>query len=116
MPNCPKCGESNPSGTRMCGKCGTQFPNEVAGVSEAEPRQAQAIGAAEEDVLGALRAGRKIEAIKIYRKKTGVGLAEAKEAVEAMGTEHGITPQSSGCAGVVLAALVLGGSLAACLC
>ncbi len=115
MPDCPKCGESNPSGTPMCGKCGAQFPNEMAEFSEPQQQQAQAIGSAEEDVLGALRAGRKIEAIKIYREKTGVGLAEAKKAVEAMGTEHGITPQSSGCAGVVLAALVLGGSLAACL-
>jgi ribosomal protein L7/L12 len=30
----------------------------------------------------ALRRGNKIEAIKIYRELTGVGLAEAKEAVE----------------------------------
>jgi hypothetical protein len=28
--------------------------------------------------------GRKIEAIKIYRERTGVGLKEAKDAVEAM--------------------------------
>jgi ribosomal protein L7/L12 len=31
-----------------------------------------------------LRKGQKIEAIKIYRQKTGVGLKEAKDAVEAM--------------------------------
>ena len=30
----------------------------------------------------AIRRGNKIEAIKIYRELTGVGLAEAKEAVE----------------------------------
>ena len=30
----------------------------------------------------ALRRGNKIEAIKIYRELTGVGLAEAKEAIE----------------------------------
>jgi len=33
-----------------------------------------------------LQQGRKIEAIKLYRERTGVGLAEAKEAVEAMAT------------------------------
>lgn len=33
-------------------------------------------------VQDALRRGNKIEAIKIYRELTGVGLAEAKEAVE----------------------------------
>lgn len=35
-------------------------------------------------VVGLLREGRKIEAIKLYREQTGVGLAEAKAAVEAM--------------------------------
>ena len=30
----------------------------------------------------ALRSGNKIEAIKIYRELTGLGLAEAKEAIE----------------------------------
>jgi ribosomal protein L7/L12 len=33
-------------------------------------------------VQDALRRGNKIEAIKIYRELTGVGLAEAKDAVE----------------------------------
>jgi len=35
-------------------------------------------------VIEALRAGSIIEAIKYYRAKTGVGLAEAKNAVEAI--------------------------------
>ena len=38
----------------------------------------------EEGVKNYLRAGRKIEAIKCYREMTGVGLKDAKEAVEAM--------------------------------
>jgi ribosomal protein L7/L12 len=33
-------------------------------------------------IQDALRRGNKIEAIKIYRELTGVGLAEAKDAVE----------------------------------
>jgi hypothetical protein len=36
-----------------------------------------------EDVRDALDAGNKIEAIRRYRQETGVGLKEAKEAVEA---------------------------------
>lgn len=36
------------------------------------------------EVRASLANGRKIEAIKIYRELTGVGLKEAKEAVEAM--------------------------------
>ena len=35
-------------------------------------------------VEGLLAAGRKIEAIKLYREQHGVGLKEAKEAVEAI--------------------------------
>jgi ribosomal protein L7/L12 len=34
------------------------------------------------EIQDALRRGNKIEAIKIYRELTGVGLAEAKDAIE----------------------------------
>ena len=36
-------------------------------------------------IQDALRRGNKIEAIKIYRELTGVGLAEAKEAIDRAG-------------------------------
>lgn len=44
-----------------------------------------------------LRAGRKIEAIKRYRELTGVGLKEAKDAVEALesGRSASLPPKSS---------------------
>ena len=35
-----------------------------------------------------LRAGKKLQAIKAYRERTGAGLAEAKEAVERMAGER----------------------------
>lgn len=35
-----------------------------------------------EEIQDLVRAGRKIEAIKLYREKTGVGLAEAKAAID----------------------------------
>jgi ribosomal protein L7/L12 len=37
----------------------------------------------------ALRRGNKIEAIKIYRELTGVGLAEAKEAIDRLESRFG---------------------------
>lgn len=37
-----------------------------------------------EDVQTLMRQGKKIEAIKVYRKQTGLGLKEAKDAVEEM--------------------------------
>ena len=48
---------------------------------------------AEAQVRAALASRRKIEAIKIYREVTGLGLKESKEAVEAM--QRGTTPDSS---------------------
>jgi hypothetical protein len=36
----------------------------------------------DEDILDLIRQNRKIEAIKLMREKTGLGLAEAKDAVE----------------------------------
>ena len=36
----------------------------------------------QDEVVALVRAGKKIEAIKVYREATGVGLAEAKRAVE----------------------------------
>lgn len=42
------------------------------------------------DVVQELMQGRKIQAIKIYRERTGVGLAEAKNAVEQIARERGL--------------------------
>jgi ribosomal protein L7/L12 len=41
------------------------------------------------EIQEALRRGNKIEAIKIYRELTGVGLAEAKQAIERFELRHG---------------------------
>ena len=41
-------------------------------------------------VVDALRRGDKIEAIKLLREQTGVGLKQAKDAVEAAGITSGI--------------------------
>lgn len=38
------------------------------------------------EVQDLVRQGRKIEAIKVYRERMGVGLREAKDAVERLGT------------------------------
>jgi ribosomal protein L7/L12 len=61
-----------------------------------------------------LRAGRKIEAIKLYRERTGAGLKEAKDAVEALG----ILPEAGsrgGCLGVLALLLVVGAAMTAAL-
>jgi large subunit ribosomal protein L7/L12 len=60
------------------------------------------------DFVTLLRQGKMIAAIKLYREKTGVGLAEAKAAVETLAAEQGIPIRGSGCAGVVVVSCLLG--------
>jgi ribosomal protein L7/L12 len=52
-----------------------------------------------QQVSSLLGRGEKIEAIKLYRERTGVGLKEAKEAVETFGAQHGIVVKGAGCRG-----------------
>lgn len=44
------------------------------------------------DVIDAVKRGRKIEAIKMLRLATGLGLANAKVLVDAAARRHGIPP------------------------
>jgi len=64
----------------------------------------EAVGSAfEDEILSLMRQGQKIAAIKLYREKTGVGLKEAKDFIEALAADQGITAASkSGCLGVML--------------
>ena len=61
-----------------------------------------------DQIVGLLGRGEKIEAVKLYRNQFGVGLKEAKEAVERIGEQNGIPASSgSGCLGVVLFGIVV---------
>ena len=69
-----------------------------------------------EDVKKALFRGNKIEAIKLHREATGVGLKEAKDAVEEMDAAlRGTSPElfekakSGGCMSLLVGALLVGG-------
>jgi large subunit ribosomal protein L7/L12 len=62
---------------------------QVAGLAQQRPQAAAAPGAAASDgwmaeVQALRRDGKTIHAIKLYREHTGVGLKQAKDAVEAM--------------------------------
>ena len=70
------------------------------------------------DVMQALRAGHKIEAIKRLREARGMGLKEAKDAVEAVKLPQtpdggGTVERGGGATGLGVIALVLLGALAA---
>jgi ribosomal protein L7/L12 len=96
MIKCPECGVENPSDVGLCKSCGARIPMMEDAIPNVAP------GSFEEQILALLQGGKKIEAIKLYREKTGKGLKEAKDAVEALAKEHNITPSKAGCAGVLL--------------
>lgn len=60
------------------------------------------------EVISLLEQGKKIEAIKLYRQRTGLGLAEAKQAVETIAAErHIVVPSGTGCFGVLVFVLAV---------
>jgi ribosomal protein L7/L12 len=76
MPRCTACGHDNPAQARNCDGCGADLPRASGPVSLSDGLVRQ--------VRTLVAEGRKIEAIKVYRGETGVGLKEAKDAVEAI--------------------------------
>lgn len=72
------------------------------------------------DVVAAIKSGQKIEAIKLLRIATGLGLANAKVLVDAGARLHGIkshhpamVDSNSGSNGLLIFGLMLFGALAA---
>ena len=68
-----------------------------------------------QQILDALRAGKKIEAIKLYRESTGQGLKESKDFIDELTLQlHQQAPQSvpvskSGCGTAVVAFVLTAG-------
>ena len=83
MTRCPFCGDHNAATARECRSCRSALQ-----ISPAmnDPNLAN-------EVADLARRGEKIEAIRLYREATGVSLAEAKAAVEAI--EGGRPPTTS---------------------
>jgi hypothetical protein len=66
----------------------------------------------EAEVLQLAKTQGKIAAIKRFREGTGVGLKEAKEAVESMMELHGVKGAAgSGCGSAVLVGAVIGAAV-----
>ena len=77
MPNCSRCQETVAANAERCPKCGAWIS---PGESVSESVQVDW----ENEVRRLANHGRKLEAIKLFREQTHVGLAEAKAAVEAL--------------------------------
>ena len=76
MPRCLFCNHENPVGIRRCPNCGAALPETIG--------SDQAFEDWKQEIRALLGEGQKIQAIKVYRERTGVGLRQAKEAVEAI--------------------------------
>jgi ribosomal protein L7/L12 len=154
MSRCPFCDCENPSGSKVCRNCRAEMADadQIAAPSDDDKlaeliRRGEKIGAVKlyrertgvglkeavdaieamqrgerppergspaaetsdvADIVSLLEQGKTIAAIKVYREKTGAGLANSKAAVEALARERGIQLPRSGCAGAVLAFAVIG--------
>jgi len=120
MSKCRFCGTSNPPGTETCPGCGATILDDDGPATPTQPtadhdsdRSGEPTDGVESRILAELQAGRKISAIKIYREMTGMGLKEAKEAVEELARRHGIAATRTGCAGVLLLIVVTSAVLVA---
>lgn len=130
MWECPRCGENNPLDVELCKGCGAKRPAAAKRPLAGEPGGREDSGDAdvqpawlEQQLREQLRQGRKIAAIKLYRQQTGVGLKQAKDAVEALARGHQTEPSKcGGCASALLLAcglaigIVLAGALSFRLC
>ena len=78
---CGNCGAPRNPRSPRCEYCGSHF---------ADPTTGRSIVEVDRDIERLLRAKNKIEAIKIYRERHKTGLAEAKDAIEALEKRLGL--------------------------
>ena len=100
MPKCRFCERNNPAGIDRCQNCGAWLEQ----TENVAPAQQPAEGASSTDdfeaqILSLVRQDQMIAAIKLYRERTGCGLADAKSAVEALAARWQIgqgSPEADG--------------------
>ena len=98
MPKCSFCDHPNPPGAERCEGCGAWVAQAERGEPDRDrlPEAGSPSDTAghEDDLRGRVRSllaeGRKIEAIKVYRRATGAGLKESKDAVESLDLPGGL--------------------------
>jgi hypothetical protein len=108
MQRCPACDHFNLADATECERCGRTLSSESPDEAASSASSGLTADTFESRVLHTARTSGKIAAIKLYREQRGGGLKEAKEAVEAMMAEHGVTTGAgAGCGATVLALFVL---------
>lgn len=74
MTRCTFCDHENPPGATSCAECHAELSDALDTAQQADV----------DPLMDLVRSGKKIEAIKIYRQRMGVGLKEAKDAIECL--------------------------------
>jgi large subunit ribosomal protein L7/L12 len=98
MPKCRICDHDNPTGSDRCQHCSAWLEQAIPGTPEGGESPVGAGQAApqpsdlQQQIISLLKQNQTIAAIKLYRERTGAGLAEAKGAVEALATGQAIEP------------------------
>jgi large subunit ribosomal protein L7/L12 len=86
MVRCPSCAHDNPPGLPRCQNCGADLPASTSPALRVDDGLVAR-------VRSLMEAGQKIEAIKLFRERTGAGLKKSKDAVEAI--QRGQAPPAS---------------------
>lgn len=95
---CPRCGWNLFSESDYCEYCGAKISNFVQGEMGKSPHKSEYPNFLTGRILSILKQGKgnKLQAVKIYKEETGVGLKKAKEYVDRLFEENHIGP-NSGC-------------------
>ena len=126
MPKCFFCNHDNPNDVDTCQECRVELKTAAQPHKSAEPNNQDAIESElgnqdaidplEDELLQHLRAGRKIQAVKAYRERTGSSLKDAVMFIDAVQKKYGIeTPSKSGCSVNAVALILLVSLLIRCL-
>ena len=95
---CTGCGEERSESFKFCPKCGKEHFEESKSLDG--------------QLVNLLRQGQKIQAVKLYRERSGLGLKEAHEYVQSLAQQNNILLKTSASGVVVLvifALIVVGG-------
>lgn len=108
---CLYCGASIPVNAPTCTACGALIPTSGPAPASGAPPDDQTRGALNAEALRVLQADGKIQAIKLIRERTGLGLKQAKDYVDVLetGRDPGPMPvleSKAGCGTAAALALV----------